>query len=157
MRILILLPCNKYAYVGNYFLGTYWRIADKWRKKLGLNLSLGAIDCIPVFCKNEDDAIVLESEMHRVAGCDIYPSYDPDKVDLIARAIVNGLNRVSKDFDNIMILLNVKLYIEATKMAIRMLPKHIRDKIEFNYIYGYPGKFQRLIITKIKELSRDSS
>ncbi len=150
----MLLPCNKYARVGNYFLGNYWRTADKWRKKLGVNIVLGAIDCIPIFCNGEIDAVVLENEMHRVAGCDIYPRYDPEKIRVISEGIYNGLLRIHEQFDKIIVLLNVRLYIEAMKEALTRLPLGIKSKIDFDYIYGYPGKFQRKLILKLKEIRR---
>ena len=153
MKILMLLPCNKFAKEGNYFKGSYWKLADTWRKKMNIDITLGAIDCIPLLCKGEDDAIVLENEMHRVKGYDVYPRYDPNKVDEISRGIYNGLLRVSAYFDKIVILLNVKLYIEATQKAIEMVPNEIKSKIEFDYIYGLPGKFRKKIISKIIELS----
>lgn len=154
MRILLLLPCNKYAKEGNYFLGTYWRIADKWRKKLGINVTLGAVDCIPLFCKGENNAIVLETEMNKVIGCDVYPRYDPEKVDIIARGIYTGLMKIHNKFDKIIILLNIKLYIEATKKALSELPPYIKNKINFHYIHGYPGKFQKKIILKLKQIKQ---
>ena len=150
----MLLPCNKYAKEGNYFLGAYWRIADKWRKKLGINVTLGAVDCIPIFCKGENNAIVLETEMNKVAGCDIYPHYDPKKVNIIADGIYAGLMRIHEKFDRIIILLNVKLYIEATKKALLRLPSKIKEKISFHYIYGFPGKFQREIILKLQHIKQ---
>ncbi len=154
MKILMLLPCNKFAREGSYFKGSYWRLADSWRRKMNLDIQLGAIDCIPVFYKNENNAIVLENEMDRVKGYDVYPKYDPNKVDMIAKGVYNGLLLVSQHFEKIVILLNVKLYIEATQRAIEMLPHEIRNKIEFDYIHGLPGKFRRKIISKIIELTK---
>ena len=152
VKILVILPCNKFAKEGNYFKGRYWKDADKIRKKLNLNVSFAAIDCIPVFKKGENDAIVLETEMHRVVGEDVYPEYDETKIPKLADAIKNGLLRVSKSFDKIIILLNVKFYIEATKKALETIPEGIRNKITFHSIYGFPGKFRKLIITELKKL-----
>jgi len=144
MRILVLLPCNPGAKYGNYFLGRYWKNADKYRRTYDLDIMLGAIDCIPVIAKGED-AIVLEDEMNRVRGFDIYPEYKKEKVGKIAEGIRRGLLRIHAKFDKIIILLNVKLYIEATKKALGFLPEDVKQKIEFYYVLGKPGKFLRLI------------
>jgi len=158
MKILVLLPCNSGAKYGNYFLGRYWKNADRYRKQYNLeNVMFGAIDCIPVFTRGED-AIVLETEMDCVRGFDIYPEYRREKVDRIARGIVKGLLRVHKSFSRIIILLNVKLYIEATKRALELIPQNIRQKMEFHYVLGKPGKFLRLIknvFLKLAKLKKD--
>ena len=156
-RVLLLLPCNSGAEVGDYFRGHYWRVAANRRRGLGVKFMLGAIDCIPVFCKGENDAVVLETEMERVRGNNVYPSMErlKDKIDELARAIANGLMRVGKDYDKIYILLNVKAYALATRLAIeRLLPESVKQKIEFRYVPGNPARFTRLIVDTIDEIAR---
>jgi len=151
-KIALILPCNRGALEGNYFLGKYWQTANKSRDPR--RISLGAIDCIPVLKKNEDDAIVMEWEMERVKGYDVYPQYNERNISKIAAGIVNGLIRIAQIFDKIIIMLNVKLYAEATRRALSQLPKEIREKIEFIYIPGKPGLFTKKIREKIAELQK---
>jgi len=157
LRVLLLLPCNSGAAVGDYFRGQFWRVANNRRRKLGVEITLGAIDCIPVFARGEDDAVVLETEMHRVFGYDVFPSMDrlKGKLGRLARAIANGLMRIEKNFDKIYILLNVKAYAIATELAINnFLPKHVKQKIVFRYVPGNPPQFTKLIVTTIEEIAR---
>ena len=121
-RILLILPCNSGAKVGNYFQGHYWKVALKWLKALNLRpyVTLGAIDCIP-YKYGLGDCIVLENEMKRVKGHDVYPQYEKNEIEGISKCIEAGLKRILPLFDRIYIILNVKLYQEATEKAIHRL------------------------------------
>jgi len=152
MKYLVLLPCNRYAIEGNYFKGRYWKIADKLRRNAKNDITLGAIDCIPVFYLNINDAIVLENEMHIVKGYDSYPRYSKGKIKPLAEGIKNGLIRVANQFDRIIVLLNVKLYMEALQEAMKELPESIKRKIEVRYVNGFPGKFIKMIKETISSL-----
>lgn len=144
-KILLLLPCNKYAKEGNYYKGKSWRVALKWLKALGLRdkVFLGAIDSIPLK-HNLGDCIVLEDEMHRVRGFDEYPKYDDNIIMPLAECIKKGLMRVLNRFEKIIILLNVPLYKKAAHEALKMLSgeKIVMIKVEDNR----PGMFYRKII-----------
>jgi len=148
MRILVLLPCNKGAKEGDYSKGRYWRVLIKNLEEYGIRkyVTIGAIDCIPLH-HNLGDCVVLEDEMWRVKGYESRPEYHPDLIPKMAECILRGIQRISGQFDKIYILVNVKLYYEATK---HMLEKIKDDKIVLVEIADMkPGKFCR----KIKELA----
>lgn len=153
-KILLLLPCNKYAEMGDYFKGKAWHVAYRWVTKLGLRkyVTFAAVDSIP-YKYGLGDCIVLETEMDRVKGYDSYPEYDPSIVDDLAKCISNGLRRVLSDFDRIIILLNVPLYKAATKKAVDMI--NSRKLILVNVNDNRPGKFYQKIIETITKIHKD--
>lgn len=80
---MLILPCNAGAALGNYFLSPSWQRADKLLRARSLRAftTLAAIDSIITIYDPSRDrsvlgAIVLETEMHRVAGYDAYPGLE---------------------------------------------------------------------------------
>ena len=152
--ILILLPCNKGAKIGDYRKGLYWRALTKHLEKHGIRkrVMIGAIDCIPLRY-GLGDCVVLEDEMQRVKGYESYPKYDPDIVDAMAECIYKGIVRVSSRFEKIYILVNVKLYYEAAK---RMMEKWKPESVILVEVEDMrSGKFMQKIRKFTQELAKE--
>ena len=159
-KLAIILPCNKYAKVGNYFLGSYWKEA---RAIIPRNerVIYAAVDCIPLKHPINviNDCIVSEDEMWRVKGFDEPPEWD----NRLPECIKKGFLRLIRWYnpEKIVILLNVKPYFQAVKIVLDEIAKIVEEKeehrfyyaryflgfieIELYYIAGLPGKFRALI------------
>ena len=153
-RVLLLLPCNRGAKIGDYFVGVYWRVAVRWLEKLGIrsHVVLGAVDCIP-HKYGLGDCVVLEWEMSRVRGYDVYPSYDPMIVDGLSRCVEAGLRRCLSLFDRIYVVLNVRLYQEAVKLALERIDDG--KILFFRPERNMPGYMNRKIIEVVRKIARD--
>jgi len=152
--ILILLPCNKGAKIGDYRKGLYWRVLIKHLEKheIRKRVIIGAIDCIPLRYRL-GDCIVLEDEMWRVKGYESYPKYDPEIIETMARCVYEGIIRVSSRFEKIYILVNVRLYYEAAK---RMMKKwRPRNVVIVEVRDTRPGKFTQKIARFVQELAKE--
>jgi len=117
-KILLILPCNKFAKEGNYKKGANWRLVLKHTKHLrerGL-LDLCAVDCINML------GLVHERENWKTKGEDVYPSWEHFKrnpliVLELKEAIKSKLPLLAKDYDHIVAYLNIKGYYLALKEA----------------------------------------
>jgi hypothetical protein len=130
---LLILPCNKGAQQGNYFLGQLWKRFEKALIQEGLreDVHIAAIDCIVSFLKNDGlGAIVHETEMDRVRGFDSHPSkfFDiPDiqkrnlRVQKLSEDIEVGLKRWEIEYDHLLIFSNTLAYRMAIKYAVDRL------------------------------------
>ncbi len=153
-RVLLVLPCNKGAKIGNYFVGHAWRVALKALRECGIRryVMLAAVDCIP-FKMSLGDCVVLETEMDRVKGYDVYPSYDERVVDGLTDCIERGLRRVLPLFDIIYVVLNVPLYQVCVKKALSRIKS---DKIV--YVEpgdNRPGKFAQFVKRVVRRIARE--
>ncbi len=132
-KILLILPCNNKAYIGNYFEGENWKYALKKLKDKRIDkkfVDFAACDCIITYLNPKNDAenlgsIVLEKEMDRVKGCDEYPKWDKFKK------------------NNYEIL---KKHTETTKIAIKRLISHYDLIIASLAIRGYRLAFIRAVL-----------
>ena len=154
IMILILLPCNKGAKIGDYRKGLYWRALIKHLEKHGIRnrVMIGAIDCIPLRY-GLGDCVVLEDEMWRVKGYESYPKYDPEIVEAMAECIYEGIVRVSDRFEKIYILVNVKLYYEAAKRMMEKWRPECVILVEVEDMRS--GKFMQKIARFVQELAKE--
>jgi len=151
--MLILLPFNKGAKIEDYRKGLYWRALIKHLEKHGIRnrVMIGAIDCIPLRY-GLGDCVVLEDEMWRVKGYESYPKYDPEIVEAMARCTYEGIVRVSNRFEKTYILVNVRLYYEASK---RMMEKwKPRGVVLVEVEDMRSGKFMQKIAIFVRELAK---
>ena len=160
-KTLLILPCNKGAKVGNYFSQLHWKKIDKILKEEGLRdkVDLAAIDCIITFKKLDGKgAIVAEYEMNRVKGFDIHPGTtfqknSKEKIEKLIKDVKVGLQRLEKDYNKIVIFVNVASYCVALKRAIKELKLEYKVTfIEWIVVgFGLSNKLLEYVIHYIKE------
>jgi len=115
-RVLLILPCNKYAEVGNYKLGRNWKLVLKRIQPCRDRIDLAAIDCINML------GLVPEWENYKTAGHNIYPSWmhfknNPQQLEELSVSIARKLKELAPRYDRIIAYLNVKAYYLALKKA----------------------------------------
>lgn len=142
MKILFVLSCNEGAYTGNYEVHKNWIQIRQSIKKYQIkgSVTLSAIEHgINLNDPNHDKDllgnIVLQSEMHRIKGHNIYPSYSYFKkqqykpMDEITKYIKIALQRPEIQQQDLIILSNpVKAYKYAFITAVRELYGNISSK-----------------------------
>jgi len=145
-KILLILPCNKYAEVGNYKLGRNWKMVLKriepWRDRI----DLAAIDCINML------GLVPEWENYKTVGHNIYPSWEhfknnPERLEELSIAIARKLKELAPRYERIIAYLNVKAYFLALKKASELSKIKVNFvEIDFNPI-SYNKNLPKLIET----------
>lgn len=143
-RVLLILPCNAAACVGNYFRAEVysrrgwntWREADANLHDLREEgrVAFAAADSSTLETQPEDSrgAIVLETEMHRVRnpkgedwGAPSWRRYRPTPsgrsrhLETLTEAFIKGVRRVeSMDFPQVLTLINPRAYFLALAAAV---------------------------------------
>lgn len=114
---LIILPCNKGAYEGNYWNRPNWQIVDKRLEAFRHNLTYAAVESIRVFLIGDTRGLVLENESEIVRGFDLYPSwkfYNPKnsagKMDKLTDAIKVSLSEITPEYEHVFALLSPRAY-----------------------------------------------
>ena len=111
-KYLIMIPCNSGAMVGDYFTKNTWATMSKYFPERMTCVDFAATDSITTVSKDGKGLIVFETEMHRVKGFDLFPTYSPAKlVECIANMRVS-LPRLA-GYKHVIVFLNVRLYKEA--------------------------------------------
>jgi len=145
-RVLLVLPCNKYAEVGDYKLGRNWKMVlkriESWRDRI----DLAAIDCINML------GLVPEWENYKTIGHNIYPSWEhfknnPEQLEELSIAIARKLKELAPRYEQIIAYLNVKAYFLALKRASELSKIKVNFvEIDFNPI-SYAKNLPKLIET----------
>jgi len=145
-KILLILPCNKYAEIGNYKLGRNWKLVlkriESWRDRI----DLAAIDCINML------GLVPEWENYKTVGHNIYPSWEhfknnPEQLEELSIAIARKLKELAPRYEQIIAYLNVKAYFLALKRASELSKTKVNFvEIDFNPI-SYAKNLPKLIET----------
>jgi len=143
-RVLLILPCNAAACVGNYFRAEVyskrnwntWREADKCLHDLREEgrVAFAAVDSVTLETQPDDPrgAIVLETEMNRVSNPEgedwgtpswrwfrPTPSGQWKHLEELTEALVKGVNRVdSMGFSQVLALVNPRAYFLALATAV---------------------------------------
>ena len=151
-KILLIIPCNKYAEVGNYKLGRNWKMVLKriepWRE----GIDLAATDCINML------GLVPEWENYKTAGHNIYPSWEhfknnPERLEKLARSMAKKLEELAPRYDRIIAYLNVKAYLLALKKASHLS----KIKVEFVEIDLNPISYAKNLPKLIETISINGS
>jgi len=135
--VLLILPCNPGAKEGNYFPHGAWKQAVHSLKKHGIDkafVDFAAIDSIitrldPKKDKETKGAIVLETEMDRVKGCDLKPNWQlftEKNYQLLkehARCCKISLVRLLPRYDLIIVAVSVRGYKYAAIRALRNISR----------------------------------
>jgi hypothetical protein len=121
-RILLVLPCNGGVRLGDYRLGSNWRLVYSW---LGDYIDSGIVQLAAVdSCK---PGLVYSGEEHVYRGCDVTPywdrlySRDPYRLQLLVERLAGDLSEAATRYRAIVYYVNVKAYRlaleEASKLA----------------------------------------
>jgi len=165
-KILLILPCNKGAYVGNYFTQFFWNKIDNLLKKEDIRseVDIAAVDCIITFKKKDNmGALVSEYEMDRVKGYDVHPhemfsgKHRKENLNLLIDDIKVGLKRLHKKYDKIIVFVNVIPYRLATRKAINDLGL-MKKTIFFDWVvygFGISNILLQYLIKYIKSDKKD--
>ncbi len=130
--VLLLLPCNPGAKEGNYFPYGAWKQALASLRKHHVekqDVDFAAVDSIitvldPARDRDAKGAIVHESEMHRVRGCDVKPTwnrFEGNNHALLhehARYCKIGLQRFLPGYNLVVVALSVRAYKYAGARAL---------------------------------------
>jgi hypothetical protein len=142
-KVLLILPCNAAACVGNYFRAeVYTRKWNTWREADALfqdlreqgRVAFAALDCSTLETRPEDPrgAIVLETEMHRARnpegedwGAPSWRWFRPTPagswkhLEELTEALVRGGRRVENlGFHQVVALVNPRAYFLALAAAV---------------------------------------
>lgn len=144
-RVMLILPCNAAAYIGNYFQAEIysrrgwntWREADAKLRDLRTEgiVAFGALDSSTLETKPEDPrgAIVLETEMHRAANPDgedwgapswrwfrPTPAGKWNKLEKLTDAVIKGVLRINgMGIGRVVAVVNPRAYFLALAAAVR--------------------------------------
>ncbi|MCE4612817.1 MAG: hypothetical protein F7C07_03165 [Desulfurococcales archaeon] len=122
VRILLVLPCNRWVRLGNYGLGDGWRLVYKWLRDYvdsGL-VDLAAVDS----CK---PGLVYWGEEDKLRWCDTLPywdrlySKDPFRLSLLVEALKGDLSSALPKYSAIAYYVNVRAYRVALEEASKSL------------------------------------
>ena len=126
-KVLLILPCNGMARVGDYRLGRGWRAVLKairpWRER-GV-VELAAVECIDML------GLVHEDEAYLVKGKEEYPAWSdfrrsPEKLLMLKEAVKKRLRELAPRYDYIVAHVNVRAYYLALKEASEELGIPVR-------------------------------
>jgi len=171
-KVLLILPCNAAACIGNYFKAEYyskkkwntWREADLLLKDLRLKGQVGfaAVDSATLETKPVDSrgAIVLETEMDRVRneegedwGAPSWRWFRPNSrgkwtyLEELTEALVIGVRRIdSMGFKKVLALVNPKGYFLSLAAAVN------KCGLSDSWILFRPPAHPRYLLPSVKEI-----
>ena len=117
-KILVVLPCNKGAFIGDYWSRSNWRIVGNRLIEYRSLVDYAAVESIRALVIQDGLGLVHETENEIVKGYDLYPAwrkFDPkkhgtEKLDLLAQGIVRSLDVWHSHYAHIFALLSPRAY-----------------------------------------------
>jgi len=157
-KVLIVLPCNSGAYIGNYWSKNNWKAVGKRLENLREHINYAAVDCIRAF-HIDGKGLVHEKENSIVKGYDEHPSwhkFDPKihgtkKLDQLKDAIKSSLEEIIP-YEHIFALLSPRAYKICFTLAIR--EERLMDKTTILDIGESPAYYNKGVLD-LEEIVKD--